>query len=167
MAAVDERRGAIAAPETRRYVEVAKGYTCFLPGDVLFARITPCMENGKAAIARELTNGIGFGSTEFHVLRPGPDVLPEWVFYFVRQPSFRATAKDNFTGTAGQQRVPQSFLEEKLIPVPPFPEQRRILSELDALQAELDALKCLQAETAAELDALLPAILDRAFKGEL
>ncbi len=76
-------------------------------------------------------------------------------------------AATHFTGTAGQQRVPASFMREKRILVPPLPEQRRIVSELDALQAEVDALKRLQAETAAELDALLPAILDKAFKGEL
>ena len=63
--------------------------------------------------------------------------------------------------------ISQSKLEALPIPVPPLLDQRRIVAELDAVQAEVDALKRLQAETAAELDALLPAILDRAFKGEL
>jgi len=105
MAAVDEVSGTLQAHQTRPYADVKKGYTHFKNGDVLFAKITPCMENGKAAIASELAGGLGFGSTEFHVLRAKEDVLPEWLFYFVRQPAFRSEAKRNFTGTAGQQRV--------------------------------------------------------------
>jgi len=123
MSAVDEKSGAIQVPSIRQYSEVSKGYTYFKDNDVLFAKITPCMENGKAAIASELVNGIGFGSTEFHVLRPGPDVLPEWIFYFIRREDFRRQAKANFTGSAGQQRVPKRFLEAVQMPVPPLPEQ--------------------------------------------
>ena len=167
MKAVDEETGVIAWPETRRYAEVAKGYTCFKDGDIIFARITPCMQNGKSAIARNLVNGMGFGSTEFHVMRPGPELLAEWLHALVRHKAFRSDAEEQFKGTAGQQRVPQSFLEHKKISVPPIPKQRRIVAELDTLQAEVDALKHLQIETAAELDALLPSILDKAFKGEL
>ncbi len=167
MKAVDEETGVIAWPETRRYAEVAKGYTCFKDGDIIFARITPCMQNGKSAIARNLVNGMGFGSTEFHVMRPGPELLAEWLHALVRHKAFRSDAEEQFKGTAGQQRVPQSFLEHKKISVPPIPKQRRIVAELDTLQAEVDALKHLQIETAAELDALLPSILNRAFKGEL
>jgi type I restriction enzyme, S subunit len=167
MKAVDDVTGKIAWPEMREFHEVAKGYTWFEDGDVIFARITPCMQNGKAALARNLANRVGFGSTEFHVIRAREELCAEWIYHLVRHKAFRDDAADHFKGTAGQQRVPQSFLEEKLIPVPPLAEQRRIVAELDALQAEVDALKRLQAETAAELDALLPAILDKAFKGEL
>lgn len=84
MAAVDEQVGAITAPETRAYGEVRTGYTHFEENDVLFAKITPCRENGKAAIARDLTNGLGCGSTEFFVLRSKGDVLPEYIYYLVR-----------------------------------------------------------------------------------
>ena len=83
-----------------------RGYTSFAEDDVLFAKITPCMENGKAAIARGLASRQGFGSTEFHVLRAKESVLPEWLYYFVRQERFRREARRSFTGTAGQQRVP-------------------------------------------------------------
>lgn len=130
MAAVDEVSGRIVEGQSRRFAEVKKGYTHFRDGDVLFAKITPCMENGKAAIANDLIGGVGFGSTEFHVLRPGPLVLADWLFYFVRQRSFRAHAKQNFTGTAGQQRVPTTFMSSAAIPVPPLPEQRRIVDLL-------------------------------------
>ena len=127
MAAVDERFGMIAAREDRRLRDVSKGFTAFEDGDVLFAKITPCMENGKAALARNLTNGIGRGSTEFYVLRPGSKVLGEYVYHFVRQPQFREKAKRHFTGTAGQQRVPKSFMEDVSILLPPIDEQRRIV----------------------------------------
>src|SRR6266568_1691326 len=89
MASIDEVTGSIQRPEVKRYGEVRKGYTHFREGDVLFAKITPCMENGKAAIARNLVNGIGCGTTELHVLRPLDGILPEFVFYFIRQESFR------------------------------------------------------------------------------
>lgn len=127
MAAVDEVSGAIKSAEVRRYAEVKKGYTSFADGDVLFAKITPCMENGKAALAGNLVGGRGFGSTEFHILRAGDQVMPEWLRYFVRREAFRHNAKRNFTGTAGQQRVPTSFLQNALIPVPSRPEQQRIV----------------------------------------
>jgi type I restriction enzyme S subunit len=151
----------------RTFAEVAKGYTWFLDGDVIFARITPCMQNGKAALAKNLMNAVGFGSTEFHVIRPSSKVTGEWLHALVRHKSFRDDAAAHFKGTAGQQRVPQSFLEQRVIPVPPISEQRRIVVYLDDLQAKVDALKKLQTETAAELDAMLPSILDKAFKGEL
>ena len=116
MAAVCEKEGAILKREKKCFGEVAKGFTLFAEDDVLFAKITPCMENGKAAIARQLLNGRGAGSTEFFVLRSGSAVLPEFVYYFVRRSSFRAACKANFTGTAGQQRVPKSYLEQVAFP---------------------------------------------------
>ena len=135
MAAVDEHAGTIVSPQIRPYAEVRKGFTVFADGDVLFAKITPCMENGKAAVANQLCNGLGFGSTEFHVLRASPDVLPQYLFYYVRQEGFRREAKANFTGTAGQQRVPTAFLQNRLIPLPPLAEQRRIVDILDRAAA--------------------------------
>jgi type I restriction enzyme, S subunit len=159
MAAVDEQRGVIAEQETRAYREVAKGYTYFRNNDVLFAKITPCMENGKAAIAYELTNGIGFGSTEFHVLRPNAAVLPEWIFAFIRQPSFRTVAKANFTGTAGQQRVPTDFMKSVAIPLPPLDEQHRIVRILD----EAEALRQLRARADERMTEFIPALFNQMF----
>jgi len=167
MRAVDDVTGTIQQPESRQFIEVSKGYTWFVDGDVIFARITPCMENGKAALAQNLKNGAGFGSTEFHVIRPIAKVMAKWLHRIIRSESFRNDAATHFKGTAGQQRVPQSFLERKVIAVPPIDEQRRIVAYLDSLQAKVDRLKALQAQTAAELEALLPSVLDKAFKGEL
>ena len=167
MRSVSEDTGKIVSGETRTYAEVKTGYTRFEDGDIIFARITPCMQNGKSAIAEKLVNGTGFGSTEFHVIRPGPTVSAKWIHHLVRHREFLEDAAAHFTGTAGQQRVPTTFMREKRILVPPMCEQHRIVSELDELQAEADALRRLQAETSAELDALIPSIRARAFRGEL
>ncbi|WP_287849461.1 restriction endonuclease subunit S [Acidiphilium sp.] len=131
MAAVDEIHGSIVDRQVREFGAVSKGFPTFADGDVLFAKITPCMENGKAAIATDLVNGIGAGSTEFFVLRPSQDILAEYVFHFVRRAPFREACKANFTGSAGQQRVPRSYLERVVLPIPPLDEQRRIVGLLD------------------------------------
>ncbi len=154
MAAVSEVSGTIESATLRRYAEVKKGYTAFSDGDVLFAKITPCMENGKAALANGLAGGRGFGSTEFHVLRARESVLPEWIYYFVRREPFRREAKRNFTGTAGQQRVPTSFLEEALVPVPPLEEQCRIVD----LLARAEGIVRLRREAQQKAAELIPAI---------
>ncbi len=159
MAAVDEASGGIARPESRSYGQVAKGYTPFKENDVLFAKITPCMQNGKAAIARNLYHGLGFGSTEFHVLRPSASLLPRWVFAFIRQPSFRSAAEASFTGSAGQQRVPADFLKKALIPVPPLAEQERIVKLLD----EVEELRKLRANADHRTADLIPALFHETF----
>ncbi len=134
MANAKENAGGIF-PEQRPLSQVAKGYTYFEEGDVLFAKITPCMQNGKHNIARGLLNGFGFGTTEFHVIRPGDETLAEWVHTVIRQPRVLRDAEANFEGTAGQQRVPKQFLENLLLPIPPLEEQRRIVARLDERMA--------------------------------
>jgi type I restriction enzyme S subunit len=126
MEAVDDYLGAITKPVEKQIGEVNQGYTYFANDDVLFAKITPCMENGKCAIARGLVNNVGFGSTEFHVVRAHEDVMPEWIYYFLRQENVRREAIRHMTGSAGQQRVPIAFLRDLLIPLPPLAEQQRI-----------------------------------------
>lgn len=130
MAAISEDASGINYVETRPYSELANGYTFFRSGDILFAKITPCMENGKVAIADELIDGIGFGSTEFHVLRPGEMVDTYLVFSLVADTHFRQLATRYFTGSAGQQRVSEEFLISYLFPLPPLDEQRRIAAVL-------------------------------------
>ncbi len=159
MAAVDSRTGTISVREERRLAEVSKGFTAFEEGDVLFAKITPCMQNGKAVIARRLKNGIGRGSTEFYVLRPGPRILGEYVWHFVRQPRFREAAKRSFTGTAGQQRVPRSFMENASIALPPLDEQRRIVDILNRA-ARIETLRRRAAERLREF---VPALFVKMF----
>ncbi|TXS73194.1 MULTISPECIES: restriction endonuclease subunit S [unclassified Streptomyces] len=131
MAAVNEVSGEISVVDKRPLGTVrAKSYRTFAPGDVLFAKITPCMENGKSATVPELPNGHGFGSTEFHVLRPSSDIDAEYLWNFLRQKTYRAEAENHMTGSVGQARVPASFLRDSVIPLPPIPEQRRIVEYL-------------------------------------
>ena len=124
--------GEVQANEIRTVKEVKKGFTYFENGDVLFAKITPCMENGKGGIAQGLKNGIGFGSTEFHVLHPDPQkVNSEWLYYLTSWPEFREKCARNMTGSAGQKRVPKSFLAHYKVHLPSLDEQRRIAAVLD------------------------------------
>lgn len=156
MSAVDERSGRIAQPEVRPFAEVQHGYTYFEEGDVLFAKITPCMQNGKHAIARNLEGGFGFGTTEFHVLRPGHEITAQWIHYFLRQPAILEAATEYFTGAVGQQRLPSSYLSEMPIPLPPRLEQERILA---TLTERLTAVERARSATEAQLEAAktLPA----------
>lgn len=117
--------------EDRPLSEVAGSYTYFADGDVLLAKITPCFENGKLGVARGLTNGVGFGSSEFHVLRPSSEVLAEYVYYFLERDVIRERGAKAMTGAVGHRRVPEEFLERLEIPVPPLEEQRRIVAVLD------------------------------------
>lgn len=134
MAAVSEA-GRITAPEEALIGEVIKGYKYFEEGDTLLAKITPCMENGKAVLVEGVPHPIGFGSTEFHVIRPRADIDKRYLFYMVWNPSFRYVAARNMTGTAGQRRVPTNFIRRFKIPLPPLDEQRRIAAILDKADA--------------------------------
>lgn len=165
MARVDDVSGTMDVSEVKSIGEVRKGYTYFAEGDVVFAKITPCMENGKSAIARNLMNGIGFGTTEFHVLRSGQLTTPEWLHLFVRNREFREEAKKNMHGAAGQQRVPVDFLREATIPLPPVDEQRRIVARIEGLTRRAEEARNLAAEREAELDALLQALYSRMIEG--
>ena len=120
MPAVTER-GEIDATAIKEYDEVKTGFTYFAENDVLFAKITPCMENGKGAVAKGLHNGVGFGSTEFHVLRPiSGKTDPYWIYALTAFSQFRMDAVSNMTGSAGQRRVPASFLENYRVSLPPI-----------------------------------------------
>ena len=120
MPAVNEE-GKIDCSDSRPYGEVRKGFTYFAENDVIFAKITPCMENGKGAVARGLSNGIASGSTEFHVLRPIEGVSnPYWLYIITMFDSFRIGARKVMTGTGGQLRVPIAYLENYPISLPPI-----------------------------------------------
>ena len=129
--------GEFDASEIKNYSEVKKGFTNFQNGDILFAKITPCMENGKGAIAHNMKNGIGFGSTEFHVLRPDTDKITSgWLYYLTTWKTFRKEAERNMTGSAGQKRVPKTFLENYVVNLPDIDTQKsenRILRKVDDL----------------------------------
>lgn len=116
----------------RKIRDVISGYTYFRNNDILLAKITPCFENGKAGIARNLKNGIGFGSTEYIVIRANTDIVyPEWIFYHINSKDFLQEGKKHMTGTAGQQRVSLDFVKQYKIPVPPLEEQKKILDKIN------------------------------------
>ncbi len=138
MAAVEALSGRIDTSGTRAFGEVKKGFTRFLNGDVLFAKITPCMENGKIAVARGLRGGVGCGSTEFHVLRSRGAVLHDYLRYFLVQSSYRQEAERNMQGAVGQRRVPTEYLRQSRMPTAPLEEQQRIVSRIEELFSEID-----------------------------
>lgn len=167
MPAVDAERGMIDASQIRKFGEVKKGYTPFRKDDVLFAKITPCMENGKMAVAPELHNQIGFGSTEFHVIRAYQGIEPRWLYYFISSKRFRSDAEHNMTGAVGQKRVPTAYMEQSSIPLPPTNEQKRIVAKIEELFSELDkGIESLKT-TREQLKVYRQAVLKHAFEGKL
>ena len=145
-------QGEFDPSEIKEYREVKKGFTNFQNGDVLFAKITPCMENGKGAVAKDLKNGYGFGSTEFHVLRPDySKVTSEWLYYLTSWNAFRKDAESNMTGSAGQKRVPKTFLEKYEVNLPEVEKQNEMADTLEYI----GKLIALRKEQLAKLDELV------------
>ncbi len=159
MPAVDQYLGSITKAEARRFVEVKKGFTYFAENDVIFAKITPCMQNGKSAIARGLNNGLGFGSTEFHVIRANEDrIIPEWIWYFVRRLEFRIEGTHQFRGGVGQQRVPAEYLAKARIPLPPVEEQHRLVELIKEQLNRVNEMENLRAETLKDCERLQSSV---------
>ena len=168
MKLVDEEVNNIYLTETRKLSEVRKGsYTYFEDGDVLFAKVTPCMENGKIAIARNLESGIGYGSSEFHVLRCYPEIDNRYLFFFLVQQRFRADAQRAMTGAVGLRRVPKKFLEDYNIPLPPISEQIQIVEEIENRLRACDKVVVDIDHSLSKADALRQSILKKAFEGKL
>jgi type I restriction enzyme, S subunit len=167
MKAVEEELGRLDPSETKPWATVKKGYTPFQENDVLFAKITPCMENGKYAIARGLHGGRAAGSTEFHVFRPSSILDPQYLLYFLFSPDVRRAARMNMRGAAGQLRVPSLFFEELEIPLPPLGHQRVIVAEIEKqftwLEAGVAGLRRVQAN----LKRYRAAVLKAACEGKL
>ncbi|MBI1912954.1 MAG: restriction endonuclease subunit S [Deltaproteobacteria bacterium] len=156
------------AARTRKFLDVVGSYTYFAEGDVLLAKITPCFENGKLGIAKGLKNGIGFGSSEFIVLRPDKTITNEWLYYFLSREDFKSAGAQRMGGAVGHQRVPQEFVENYPIPIPPLPEQQRLVSILDEAfagiaKARVNAEKNLQ-NTRALFESYLQSIFTKRSK---
>jgi len=141
MADLNEHRITFQPSEEKRLSEVSTSYTYFEDNDVLLAKVTPCFENGKAGIARGLLNGLGFGSSEFYVLRPTSPVLPQWIYFCVTHPLFRDAAIAQMTGTGGLQRVPRSYVEDFQIPLPPLEVQKEIVVEIEGYQKVINGAR--------------------------
>ena len=167
MAAVSEVSGSIESAVARPLGEVRTRFRQFKNGDVIFAKITPSMENGKAAVAYGLHNGVGYGSTEFHVLRSHGAVLPEYLWRFIRQPSFRSDARRVMTGAVGQQRVPAGYIRRHRLPLPPLREQRRIVAKIQTLLVSVDDARKALGRVGVMVREYKKRVLDSAFAGHL
>lgn len=142
MALLPEAYGGTVGHEERRWRDVKRGYTHFVDGDVVMAKITPCFQNGKAAVMRGLPGGAGAGTTELHVFRPvDGTVVPEYILVFLKSPRFVAGGVQTMTGTAGQQRVSREYFARAPLPLPPLAEQRRIATKVSELMARCDELE--------------------------
>ena len=167
MAAVSDVFGEIVNHEVKNLQDVRTGFTNFSEGDVIFAKITPCMENGKSAIVGPLVNDIGYGSTEFYVLRCKKELYNKYLYHMVRNTTFRAEAKAVMTGAVGQQRVPKTFLQEYQLLLPTLSEQHEIVRLIDDLLARERKAQQATEQALASIDLMKKSILARAFRGEL
>lgn len=139
---LSENQMSFVPKEERLLGDVLKGaYTYFRDGEVLLAKVTPCFENGKAGLAAGLTNGIGFGSSEYYVLRPSEKVLPEIIFHFMTSSRFKEYAIPKMTGTGGLQRVPKDVVADFQIPLPPLEIQKNIVEEIEEYQKKIEDYK--------------------------
>lgn len=160
--------------ETNKYDEVyaqfksvKKGFTKFQNKDVLFAKITPCMENGKSCVVDNLLHNIGFGSTEFHILRCSENLLNKFIYFIISSVSFRKLAKMKMTGAVGQQRVPADFLKTYTISLPTLPEQERIVEEIEKRFAKADKMLEVVEKSLKSAEQLKQSVLKKAFEGKL
>jgi type I restriction enzyme S subunit len=159
------------ATEARPWHDIKSGFTQFAEGDVGVAKITPCFENGKSTVFENLSNGIGAGTTELHIVRPLCGVVPRYVLLFLKSPGFLRSGEATMTGTAGQKRLPRAFFEGCPFPLPPLAEQSRIVVRVDELMRLCDALETkgrLEAEQHARLlGTLLGTLTDSSTPEEL
>jgi type I restriction enzyme S subunit len=153
----------ITLNENKLLSEVIGSYTYFADNDVLLAKITPCFENGKLSIAQNLTNGVGFGSSEYIVFRSKGTIEPEYLFYFLSQDSFRNSGAFVMTGAVGHKRVPKDFIENHPILLPPLPEQKQIVAILDEAFEGIDRAIALAEKNLANSRELFESYLNAIF----
>lgn len=153
--------GALETTNVQPFEEIASGLTLFEKGDVLFAKITPCMENGKGALVPELPTRYAFGSTEFHVLRPGSKADGRFLFYATFNPVYRAYAAEHMVGAAGQKRVSSRFLKDTRLFLPTLQEQARIAAYLEATCAAIDAAVSTKQQQLDTLERFRMAVIQR------
>src|SRR5690625_337113 len=163
MKELNEKEIEFIPKEERKIGDVYKEYTYFENKDVLLDKVTPYFQNRKSGVAKDLVNGIGFGSSEFFVFRPSEKILPEFIYYFFMTEEFINKGVANMSGAVGLRRVTNDYVKNVKIPLPPLSEQRRILSKLDTLFAEIDASLALIDQNIAQAEALKLSVLDEEF----
>lgn len=154
--------GGLRLDRERSIDEIGSGYTYFANGDIVVAKITPCFENGKVAVAAGLINGVAFGTTELHVMRPLKRLDVRFLFYVTLSDSFRKHGEAYMYGAGGQKRVPEIFIKNFRVMLPPLPEQRAIAAFLDERTARIDALIAKKRRLLELLDEKRRAVITRA-----
>jgi type I restriction enzyme S subunit len=168
MPKVSEVSGQILLDECISHSEgQRRNLTYFENGDIIFAKITPCMENGKIALAKNLLDGAAYGSTEFHVLTPTDRILPDYLRYFISSDDFRANAERAMTGAVGQRRVPKKYLEEQEIPLPSIDVQSKVVANLDEALSHSDEAVEVAERIEKEAARFRRSLLQAAFTGQL
>jgi type I restriction enzyme S subunit len=153
--------------QVKRLSEVVGSYTYFAEGDVLLAKITPCFENGKLGIAKNLINRVGFGSSEYFVFRPNAEVDPNWLYFYLNRAEFRNAGAKHMSGAVGHKRVTKEFIEDTLLPLPSVFEQKKLVADIENLSAHSRSLYRSSQLKLSELEMLKQSILRQAFAGEL
>lgn len=167
MANVDDVLGVISDFEYRNFGEVSTGYTAFNSNDVVFAKITPCMENGNCAIIPNLKFNFGFGSTEFIVFRAKKEIMPEFLHLILRNDYLRKICKRFMSGVAGQQRISTEFLADYPVAIPPLAEQNKIVAYIEVQTAQIDALITEQKRLIERLKEYRTALISAAVTGKI
>lgn len=147
--------------------EVYKGYTYFCDDDVVFAKITPCFENGKSAIAKNLTNGVAFGTTELHVLRANNLLNNQFLYYLIKSDLFMKTGEAEMYGAGGQKRVPENFIKNFVLGFPPLTEQTAIANYLDEQTADIDRLSDTVRQTIDRLQEYRSTLITQVVTGKI
>ncbi len=159
--------GGLDTKEIKTIGDVYTGYTYFKEGDVLTAKITPCFENGKAAIAKDLKNGIGFGTTELHVLRPNSNLINKFLFYMIISEPFLKVGESEMLGAGGQKRVRQEFLEDWIWGFPSVDEQKEIIDFIEEQSLKIDYLKRKIAKAIDHLEEYRSSLITQAVTGKI
>lgn len=155
------------AIKEKSFEQVVSGYTYFANEDVLLAKITPCFENGKLGIAKQLKNGVGFGSSEYIVFRANPVLSNEYLYYFLSTIDFRNENIKRMRGAVGHKRVDKNFIESYPIPIPPLPEQQRIVEILDQTFAAIDQAIANTVKNLQNAQELFDSYLEKIFRFQI
>lgn len=162
MKLVPTELGGQVKSECRKWGEIRKGFTHFADGDVALAKITPCFQNRKSVVMRNLVNGVGAGTTELLIFRALiKQIIPEYVLIHLKSPIFINEGLNKMTGTAGQKRVPKLYFAETPFPLPPFDAQKRIVAKVDQLMALCDELESGLTQSQTDCERLVEAVVGK------
>ena len=154
--------------QVKPFGEVSGSYTYFEDNDVLLAKVTPCFENGKLGITRNLKNGVGYGSSEFIVFRANSELVqPDYLYYCMQEPSFLKEGKKRMIGACGLKRLPKDFVKTRPLGIPSLTKQQSIVARLDVLNEKCKTLQANYEKTLSLCDDLKQALLRKAFNGEI